>query len=85
MAIIDTHRAAYNRPNANIRCGSKDTLPSPTEVVTEKHHYTVKTSEKVRVFHTLSEVNEYLLLYPNSRVVKTTRKITTVTTHRRIK
>lgn len=84
MAIIDTHRAAYNRPNANIRCGKGDT-PSPTEVVTEKHHYTVKTSEKVRVFHTLSEVNEYLLLYPNSRVVKTTRKTTTVITHRRIK
>lgn len=84
MAIIDTHRAAYNRPNANIRCG-KGVTPSSTEVVTEKHHYTVKTSEKVRVFHTLSEVNEYLHLYPNSRVVKTTRKITTVTTHRRIK
>lgn len=82
MSIIDTHRAAYNRPN--ITLGKKENL-SPT--ITEKKDifYSVRIGEKVRQCNTIAQVNAILSVNPSARVVKTTRVTTVETRHERIK
>lgn len=86
MAIIDTHRASYNKVDGNIRCGkgSPTNQPSSTEHTVE--FYSVRLPNgKSRQCNTIRQVNEILLSYPTASVVKTTRTVTTTVTHKRVK
>ena len=83
MAIIDTHRATYNRPNITIG-GKKENL-SPTVTEEKRVTYSVRIGEKTRLCNTVAQVNAILSLNPSARVVKSTRVTTIRTTHERIK
>ena len=85
MAQIDTHRAAYNKPNGNIHCGRKATLPSPTVTEQVTHFYTVKYGNTSKIVNTIAQVRALLAVHSNISVVRTTRTITTQTRHERIR
>ena len=85
MAQIDTHRAAYNRPNPNLHCGMKKTNLSPSETEKKEYFYTVSIGEKRKTCHTINQVNELLRISPSAKVVKTTKTTTVRTSHERIK
>ena len=86
MATIDTHRAAYNRPNPNLPVGQKDKSGlTPTIRETEETFYTVRVNGMTKHRATIKAVNELLAIYPNAQVVKTTRKVTTEVRHKRIR
>ena len=83
MAIIDTHRATYNRPNITIG-GKKDNL-SPTVTEEKRVTYSVRIGDKVRTCATISQVNAILAINPSARVVKSTRVTTIRISHERLK
>lgn len=88
MATIDTHRAAYNRPNPNLPVGQAKKESSgltPTIRETEEVFYTVRVNGMTKNRATIKAVNELLAIYPNAQVVKTTRKVTTEIRHKRIR
>lgn len=84
MAQIDTHRAAYNKPNGNIRCGKSEKL-TPTITTEERSFYHVQLPNKVKTVQTIAEVNLLLRASPSAKVVKATRTVTTETRFKRIK
>lgn len=85
MAQIDTHRAAYNKPNGNIRCGKAEKPLTPTITTEERSFYHVHLPNKVKTVQSISEVNQLLRIYPSARVVKATRTVTTETRFKRIR
>lgn len=82
MSMIDTHRAAYNRPN--ITLGKRENL-SPTVTVEKRVTYSVKIGDKTRICSTIAQVNAILAVNPSCKVVKSTRTTTIETRHERIK
>lgn len=85
MAQIDTHRASYNRPNGNILVGKSDAQKAPTVTEQVTHSYAVQLSDRVKTCQTIAQVNDLLRIYPNAKVVKTTKTVTTITRHKRIR
>lgn len=88
MAIIDTHRASYNKVDGNIRCGKRDTVNTNQPSVTEHTvtFYSVRLPNgKTKQCDTIRQVNEVLLSFPTASVVKTTRTVTTTVTHKKIR
>lgn len=83
MAIIDTHRASYNRPHVSLGA-KKDTL-TPTVTEEKRVTYSVKIGEKTRFCNTIAQVNAILAVNPSCKVVKTTRTTTIETRHERLK
>lgn len=84
MATIDTHRAAYTRPNPNITCGKKPERAN-TSTVQTSHFYTVSQGDSRKICPTIHQVNDLLKVWPNAKVVKTTKTVTTGTTHKRVR
>lgn len=84
MAMIDTHRAAYTRPNGNITCGKRTEEASAFTVQTT-HHYTVSQGDSNKICKTIHQVNDLLKVRPSAKVVKTTKTVTTETSHKRVK
>jgi hypothetical protein len=85
MAQIDTHRASYNRPNPNLPCGKRTGETTPTITQQTDVFYTLDAGGKRIHCKSISEVNAKLSLYPNAKVVKSTRTTTIQTSHKRIK
>lgn len=87
MAHIDQHRASYARPNLNIVCGLKDKAHTltPSTSVDKTVTYHIEAGGKRYRRSTISEVNQLLLISPSAKVVKSTRVVTTETTHQRLR
>ena len=85
MATIDTHRASYTRPNPNLKCGVKPSLPSPTVIERVTHFFTVKYGNTSKIVSTIAQVNAILAIHPNASVVRTTKTTTVETRHKRIR